>query len=84
MKYSFQELNDFEQITFKNMVTFYREELERIANGEMSTEVLSKGDRRVLRRLGVLELHFTGHNGRLLQVSARTQEILKIMKTRIV
>jgi hypothetical protein len=77
MQYTFQELNNFEEITFKNMVTFYREELERIANGEMSTVVLSKGDRRVLRRLGVLELHFTGHGGRLLQVSPRAQEILK-------
>jgi len=77
MKYSYQELNDFEQITFKNMVTFYRDEQERIANGEMSTVVLLKGDRRVLRRLGVLELHFTGHGGRLLQVSPRAREILK-------
>jgi hypothetical protein len=42
MQYTFQELNDFEEITFKNMVTFYRGELERIANGEMSTVVLSK------------------------------------------
>ena len=77
MQYTSKELNNFEQITFKNMVTFYREELERIANGEMSTVVLSKGDRRVLRRLGVLELHFTGHGGRLLQVSPRAREILK-------
>jgi hypothetical protein len=77
MHYTFQELNDFEQITFTNMVTFYREELERIANGEMSTVVLSKGDRRVLRRLGVFELHFTGHGGRLLQVSSRAKEIPK-------
>lgn len=81
MKYTFQELNDFEQITFKNMVRFYREELERIANGEISTVVLSKGDRRVLRRLGVLELHFTGHGGRLLQVSSCAREILKTWET---
>jgi hypothetical protein len=77
MQYSFQELDNFEEITFTNMVMFYREELERITNGEMSTAALSKGDRRVLRRLGVLELHFTGHSGRLLQVSPRAQEILK-------
>ena len=42
MQYTFQELNDFEQIMFKNMVTFNCEELERIANGLMSTIVLSK------------------------------------------
>jgi hypothetical protein len=56
MQHTSEELNAFEQITFKNMVTFYREELQRVLNGEKTTHIFSKGDRRVLRRLGVLEL----------------------------
>jgi hypothetical protein len=77
MQYTFQELNDFEQITFKNMVTFYREELERLLSGEASKHVLSKGNRKMLRRLGILVLTPTGDTGRLLEVSPRAQEILK-------
>ena len=77
MQYTFQELNDFEQITFENMVTFYRDELERLLSGEASKQVLSKGNRKMLRRLGILVLKPTGDTGRLLEVSQRAQEILK-------
>jgi len=77
MPHTAEELNAFEQITFKNMVTFYRDELRRVLNGEKSTQIFSKGDRRTLRRLGVLVLRPTGHYGRVLEVSSRTKEILK-------
>ena len=77
MQHTQQDLDTFKRITFKNMVTFYREELHRILQGEKSTQVLSKGDRRVLRRLGILKLRPTGHYGRVLEVSQRTKEILK-------
>jgi hypothetical protein len=77
MPHTPQDLDAFKRITFKNMVTFYREELYRILQGEKSTQVLSKGDRRVLRRLGVLKLRPTGHYGRVLEVSPRTKELLK-------
>jgi hypothetical protein len=77
MQYTFQELNDFEQITFKNMVTFYRDELELLLSGEASKQVLSKGNRKMLRRLGILVLKPTGDTGRLLEVSSRAREILK-------
>jgi hypothetical protein len=77
MQHTSEELNAFEQITFKNMVTFYREELQRVLNGEKSTQIFSKGDRRVLRRLGVLKLRPTGHYGRVLEVSPRTKKLLK-------
>ncbi len=77
MQHTSEELNTFEQITFKNMVSFYQEELEQVLNGEKSTQIFSKGDRRVLRRLGILELRPTGHYGRVLEVSSRTKEVLK-------
>jgi hypothetical protein len=77
MQYTFQELNDFEQITFKNMVTFYRDELELLLSGEASKQVLSKGNRKMLRRLGILVLKPTGDTGQLLEVSSRAREILK-------
>lgn len=56
MQHIHQELNTFEQITFKNMVTFYREELQHVLTGETSTQTFSKGDRRILRQFGILEL----------------------------
>jgi hypothetical protein len=77
MQYTFHELDAFEKITFKNMVSFYREELVRLLQGEIATLVLSKGDRKVLRRLGILKLSPTGHTGRLLEVSPRAKKILK-------
>jgi hypothetical protein len=45
MPYTSDELAAFEAITFKNMVTFYHEELQRILNGEKSTDIFSKGNR---------------------------------------
>jgi len=77
MKYTFRELDTFERITFKNMIGFYREELVCLLRGEIATRVLTKGDRRVLRRLGILKLRPTGNTGRLLEVSQRAKEILK-------
>jgi hypothetical protein len=79
MQHTSEELKAYEQITFQNMVTFYRDELQRVLDGEKSTQIFSKGDRRVLRRLGILELARapTGHYGRVLEVSSRTKEILK-------
>jgi hypothetical protein len=77
MQYTFQELNDFEEITFTNMVTFYREELERLLSGEASKQILSKVNRKMLRRLGILILKPTGDTSRLIEVSPRAREILK-------
>jgi hypothetical protein len=43
-----EELESLEEITFKNMVMFYHDELNRVLNGELGTKVLTKGDRRRL------------------------------------
>jgi hypothetical protein len=42
----------------------------------MARKVLTKGDRRCLRRLGVLRLRGTGYGGRILEVSLRAKKIL--------
>jgi hypothetical protein len=55
-----EELERLEEISFRNMVGFFREELNRISKGELAKKVLTKGDRRCLRRLGVLRLRGTG------------------------
>ena len=38
-----EELERLEEISFKNMVGFFREELNRISKGEMAKKVLTKG-----------------------------------------
>jgi hypothetical protein len=81
--YSFQELNNFKQITFKNLVTFYRDELERLLNGEASKQVLSKGNRKMLRRLGILVLKPTGDTGRLLEVSSSSRDLEDLVRVHV-
>ncbi len=67
-------LERLEEISFRNMVGFFREELNRISKGEIAKKVLTKGDRRCLRKLGVLRLRGTGH-GRILEVSLRAKKL---------
>ena len=72
-----EELERLEEISFKNMVVFYHDELNRLSNGELGTEVLTKGDRRCLRRLSILRLKGTGSTGRRLEITPKAQELLK-------
>ena len=71
------DLARYREITFKNMVHFYHDELKRLLNGELATNVLTKGDRRVLRRLGILNLTGTGNTGRRLVVAPKTSKLLQ-------
>jgi hypothetical protein len=75
-----EELESLEEITFKNMVAFYHEELNRLAQGELGTEVLTKGDRRCLRRHSILRLKGTGSTGRRLEITPKAQELLNEIK----
>jgi hypothetical protein len=70
-----EELERLEEISFKNMVGFFREELNGISKGEIAKKILTKGDRRCLRKLGVLRLRGTGY-GRILEVSLRAKKVL--------
>ena len=72
-----EELDRLEEITFKNMVMFYHDELNRLAQGELLKEVLTKGDRRCLRRHSILRLKGTGSTGRRLEITPKAQELLK-------
>ena len=69
-----EELERLEEISFRNMVGFFREELNRILKGAMAKKVLTKGDRRCLRRLGVLRLRGTGYGEQILEVSLRAKK----------
>lgn len=72
-----EELESLEEITFKNMVVFYHDELNRLSKGELGKEVLTKGDRRCLRRLSILRLKGTGSTGRRLEITPKAQDLLK-------
>jgi hypothetical protein len=52
--FTLEELKSLEEITFRNMVVFYQDELNRLSKGELGKEVLTKGDRRCLRRHSIL------------------------------
>ena len=71
-----EELERLEEITFKNMVAFYHDELNRLLNGELGTKVLTKGDRRCLRRHSILRLKGTGSTGRRLEITPKAHELL--------
>jgi hypothetical protein len=73
-------LERLEEISFRNMVGFFREELNGISKGEIAKKVLTKGDRRCLRKLGILRLRGTGH-GRILEVSLRAKILMGINET---
>lgn len=70
------ELRYYEQVSFKNMLNFYREELNQLVQGGEAKKIFTKGDRRVLRRLGILQLKGTGKTGRQLVVTKKARNML--------
>jgi hypothetical protein len=74
--FSSDELQYFEEASFRNMVTFYREELHQLIQGGMAKSIFTKGDRRVLRRLGILQLKGTGKSGRRLVITSKARNLL--------
>jgi len=77
-----QDLEHYKEITFRNMVQFYKKnELVRLVNGEHAQHILTKGDRRVLRRLGIVKLKGGGYTGRRLTPTPKTEKILRQITT---
>lgn len=74
--FSSDELQYYEEASFRNMVEFYREELHQLIQGEMAKLIFTKGDRRVLRRLGILQLKATGKSGRRLVITSKARNLL--------
>jgi len=58
-------------------LNFYREELIRVINGENPREVFTLGERRRLRRLGILKLDWGRNRGRKLMVAPEFAEKLR-------
>jgi len=71
-----QDLERYKEITFQNMVQFYKDELLQLLNGEHAQHILTKGDRRVLRRLGIVTLQGGGYTGRRLTLTPKTEQFL--------
>ena len=69
------ELQYYEQITFRNMVEFYRTVLSQLVHNTDGKAQLTKGDRRVLRRLGIVHVKGTGQ-GRRLIVTSKARQML--------
>ena len=60
-----EELERLEEISFKNTVGFFHEESNRTSKSEKAKKILTKEDRRCLRKLGVLRLRGTVMGGYL-------------------
>ncbi len=76
-----QDLEHYKEITFRNMVQFYKDELVQLVNGEHAKHILTKGDRRVLRRLGIVKLKGGGYTGRRLTPTTKTEQLLRQITT---
>lgn len=76
-----QDLEHYKEITFRNMVQFYKDELVQLVKGEHAKHILTKGDRRVLRRLGIVKLKGGGYTGRRLTPTPKTEKILRQITT---
>ena len=74
-----ESLEYYEAVTFRNMVDFYRDEISQLLNGAIAKYMLTKCERNLLRRLGILKLIATGSTSRRLIVSKRAHKLLSLL-----
>jgi len=64
------------EISFRNTVHFYREELLKIDRGEKATKVFKDRQRKSLVKAGILNREY-GQGGCRLRLSKKTRQILE-------
>jgi len=81
-----ESLSDYlEELSFRNLVEWHSEELQRILHGEAACKVFNYNKRRNLIKYGALKMKDpTGPNGgpRII-VSKKTEEILESLRVKI-
>jgi len=70
---------DFEAVSFRNIVDFYREELLQIDEGRSASKVLSHKQCKSMRKYGVLTFK-TKCRGRQYRLTERAREVLRLLK----
>jgi predicted Ser/Thr protein kinase len=67
----------YEEVSFENLVLFYRDELIKVRKGVKAMEVLSKYDIKKLRRKKILYLTGDSQGGRRVVLTEKARKILE-------
>jgi hypothetical protein len=70
-------MDPYEELSFENMVLFYRDELKEVREGAEASEVLSKKDIKLLKSRRIVYLTFNGHGISQIVLTRKAQEILE-------
>lgn len=63
------------EISFRNTVYFYKEELKQIGNGIKATKIFKDRQRKALVKAGILDREY-GQGGCRLKLSKKTKQLL--------
>ena len=67
----------YEEMSFENLVFFYRDELSKVRKGVNASEVLSKYDVKKLKKKRILRLASSQEGGRRIALTKEVEEILE-------
>jgi len=70
-------MDSYEELSFENMVLFYRDELKEVREGAEASGVLSKKDLKLLKARRIVYLTFDGHGVSQIILTRKAQEILE-------
>jgi hypothetical protein len=70
-------MDSYEEVSFVNMVLFYKDELKEVREGAKASEVLSKKEIKLLKARRIVYLTYNGHGISRIILTRKTEEILK-------
>ena len=76
--YSEKERKMFNEISFRNLVEFYKEELVQIDKGVKARDVLSQLELKNLVKKGILKLYYKSGEGKIVLLTEDSEVILGI------
>lgn len=77
-RYSEAQIREWEEISFRNMCEFYREELTEIMNGGRAKRVFTNQQIKTLKRRGILTVDRKWGKGGRVVLTERAREILRV------
>ena len=77
-RYSEAQIREWEEISFRNMCEFYKEELTEIRNGGRAKSVFTNHQIKTLKRHGILTVDREGDKGGRVVPTERARETLRL------
>ena len=71
------DIDPYEEMSFVNMVLFYKDELREVREGAKASEVLSKKDIKLLKARRIVYLTYNGHGVSRIILARKAEDILK-------